>query len=273
MMLLEMPCFTSSAQTKVSGSAVQPCLHSWPCRRKRISLMRKKIELARQGFKLLGWQSHCTNHGGSAAERWGGVPNLYPRPDRQQGQVRCASCGPNAEPWQRKKIVDRDQEEARRMQHTSRYRSSSSSSQAAFKQSIVRQASPAAAEGASSAAHVAFARANPDDPAQRSHDWPAVHTVQPVSSADIGNKSQRPATAAQPSLDLEAAEHIVLEQDDLHSPAVSLLSSLKVKTAALVRHSINMRMETVMCLRFMQRCTRTVCCNKCSSQLVYWTKC
>ncbi|KAL3138383.1 hypothetical protein ABBQ32_006185 [Trebouxia sp. C0010 RCD-2024] len=232
MMLLEMPCFTSSAQTKVSGSAVQPCLHSWPCRRKRISLMRKKIELARQGFKLLGWQSHCTNHGGSAAERWGGVPNLYPRPDRQQGQVRCASCGPNAEPWQRKKIVDRDQEEARRMQHTSRYRSSSSSSQAAFKQSIVRQASPAAAEGASSAAHVAFARANPDDPAQRSHDWPAVHTVQPVSSADIGNKSQRPATAAQPSLDLEAAEHIVLEQDDLHSPAVSLLSSLKLESAS-----------------------------------------
>lgn len=233
MMLLEMPCFASSAHTSFSGSVVQPCPHSWPSRRKRISLMRRKLELARQGVELLGLHSHFTSHGGSVTGRRGGVSQVYRRSDQQQGQVRCASCGPNAEAWQRKKIVDREKEEARRMQHTPRYRSSSSSSQAAFKQNVIRQASAAAAEGASNEAHVAYARANPDDPAQRSRDWPSANTVQHTSSAANGHESQHPATATQPSLDTEAGEQIALQQDDLHSASLSLVSSLKVKIAVL----------------------------------------
>ena len=222
MMPLQMPSSSPSAHTSLPNSIVPSCQHSnrgQPVRRQHTSLMRRKVELARQGFRLLEMQSPVGTHGVPPA--WSDGHQAYRRSDRQ---VRCASSRSSGESlWEAKRKSDRDkQEAARRMQPTSRY-VNTSSGLAAYKHSLVGPA--AMAEPCE-----AYARANPHDAAQPSNELPQA--AMPVVN---WQSSQGPVTAPPPCQADEIAETAASQQDDLHSVPLSQLSLNKVKTAKLLR--------------------------------------
>lgn len=229
MMPREMPSFASSAHKHLSSSVPQPCQHNFPAwpARQRTSLMRKKIELARQGFRLLQLQSHSGAHVSPAA--WSDARQAYRRTDRQCGQVRCVS---GESVWEFKRKSDRDkQEAARQLQNRSR-NVNTSSSPAASKHSVVGQASAARAEP-----QEALRRAHGPDPAQRSSDCPSLNAAQ-HGSMPVFNRPSSQWEATAPYAD-ELSEDGGSQQDSLHSSSFGQLSSLKVKTAIVVLQGSN----------------------------------
>lgn len=226
MMPLQMP-FSPSAHTSLPKSVVPSCQHSnhtgWPARRQHTSLMRRKVELARQGFRLLEMQSHVGTHGVPPA--WSDAHQAYRGSDRQ---VRCASSRSSGETlWEAKRKSDRDkQEAARRMQPTSRY-VNTSSGLAAYKHSLVGPATMAEPREA-------YARANPHDAAQPSNELPQA--TMPVVN---WHSPQEPATAPQPCQADELTETAASQQDNLPSVPFSQLSLNKVKIAWLLHQSTN----------------------------------
>lgn len=224
-MPLQMPSFPPSAHTSLPTSAVPSCQHSnrgWPARRQHTSLMRRKVELARQGFRLLEMQSHVGTHGVPPA--WSDAHQACRRSDRQ---VRCASSRSSETLWEAKRKSDRDkQEAARRMQPTSRY-VNTSSGLAAYKHSLVGPAAMAEPREA-------YARANPHDAAQPSNEIPQA--TMPVLN---WHSSQGAVTAPQPCQADESAETVALQQDNLPSVPLSQLSLNEVKTAELLHQTTN----------------------------------
>lgn len=224
-MPLQMPSSSASAPTSLPNSVNPSCQHSnrgWPARRQHISLMRRKVELARQGFRLLEMQSHVGTHGVPPA--WSDAQTCR-RSDRQ---VRCASSRSSGETlWEAKRKSDRDkQEAARRMQPISRY-VNTSSGLAAYKHSFVGPAAMAEPREA-------YARANPHDAAQPSNELPQA--TMPVVN---WHSSQGPATAPQPCQADDLAETTALQQDNLLPASLSQLSLTKVTIAWLLHESTN----------------------------------
>ena len=234
MMLQAMPCLASSSPAKLPASA-HPAQHSFlgdSTRRSRLSFMRKRVELARQGCRLLETQSRAGSHYlPTAAYQRNDLARRQRGGDPQHTQTRHGSSGTSQLAWERKNLQDRDRDERRRTQQ-------SSFSSLAHKQRITRQTTFAATPARPpNDPWLAQARAHPDDAAQPSHAWPAADSFKRNSRFPLGvngHHPQRPAvvaegTATHPSpTDIEQAVDVALSQDDLHSAALSHLSSLKV---------------------------------------------
>ena len=228
MMPREMPSFASGSHTSLSSPAVQPCQHiflGWPARRQRISLMRKKIELARRGFRLLELQSHSGSNAVPDDACWTQRRHAYRTADRLQGQLRCASSRVERPPWVDKNFGAREERERRlTAQRSSRYSSNSKSENL---QLAGREASVAARDPPNEAA-IALQRANLLDAAQRSSDWPSISATEPATPAVNGRSSKQAARATQLRRADEAAEDIALQQVNLHAATPDQPTSVKV---------------------------------------------
>ena len=249
MMRGTMSSLASSTHINLSISAVRPCQYSfphWPAQRQRICLMRKRVELARQGFRLLELKSHSRSHVVLAA-----CVDAY----RQQGQVRSTS----SQPWQHKKSVERELAERSRAKKTSRHNFNSNSNRPEFDQRVAFYA-PASAAAAPNAPDIAQARAYPAGAAQPSGEQARISV--------IDEHTQRAATATQPAQAHEVAEHTALQQDNPDVASTDCLSSFKVKTPAFwfVKASRCLLYLPVLCAALHQ----VVCCSGVHSQHELW---
>ena len=236
MMLQAMPCIA------VSGPANLPCTGQF-CQHSflggRVVLMRKKVELARQGFKLLNLQGHSGGHIPSSSGRRGHQSSRrHAGSDPHFGQKRYGSSGSFSPDWERNRLQTRDTEETLRMQQ------SGISSLAQRQRSTGQTASALKAAPAPNDPHLAQARAHPHDAAQPSRVWPA-HDLQGYNGSLLGASKRSPSrpasvvrsTATHPSsADIKQQKETALREDDLHSPALSHLSSLQVRIAFAHAH-------------------------------------
>lgn len=234
MMQQPMPCLAHSAPTGVINSVFQPCQHGFlgccPARRRPAFLMRKKVELARQGFKVLGMQAHSASHARAASgHRSNDLSGRHSGSDPLNGQRRhgTSAYASNPPTWEQKRVRNRDWEEQSRTQQ------SQFSSQALKQRTITAARAPNHPD-------VAYARAHPAESAQPSLTWAPSGSSQNLTRSPVhvsGHSSQRPAslirsTSTQPSpAAIEEAKENALREDDLHSAALSHLSSLQVKIA------------------------------------------
>lgn len=231
MMLQAMPCIALCGPANLPCSG-QLCQHS--LLGGRVVLMRKKVELARQSFKLINLQVHSGGHRPLSSGRRGHeLPSRHAGTDPLSGQKRYGSSGNFSPDWEHKRVQTRDKEETLRMQQ------SGISSLAQRQRSTGPKTFAMKAAPAPNDPRLAQARAHPHDAAQPSHVWPAHDPPSPNGSLlrASAHSPSRPAsvvrsTATQPSsADIIEQKEKALREDDLHSPALSHLSSLQVRTA------------------------------------------
>ncbi len=215
--------------------------------KRKSPVMRKQLELARLGCKLLRSQSICECYGSgqSASVMRTTQASRAPRTSDLPGQQRPfhSRKGGSGGSWQDKRIREREAEEEQRGQlspHNSKH------SRRHQVTSAIRLPNDAVE---------ARSRANPHDAAHPSHAATATAFAEAARSSAWsangvnGHSSRRPvklrSTAAQPSTAeiQEALESIVIEEDDLHSPQLSHLSSLvrcsfEVSLVCLLKHSL-----------------------------------
>ena len=213
-MLQHMSCrMRRSADTSL-GPGAQPCSTSFlgqpvPSKRKSL-LMRKQMELLRQGCKILRLQAEGHAHDySSSASRLGYGSHLQSHPQRN-GKAN------NGGDWRSKIFQARTSEETQRSSRPS--------------------SSLRTLEGSTS--HEAYKRAHPLDPAQPSTRPTSVPSADPAkqdlgwSKAGVnGSSASHPAvagsTATQPSsTQFSEAVQETESEFDLHSPTVNHLAAM-----------------------------------------------
>ncbi len=182
-----------------------------PSKRKSL-LMRKQMELLRQGCKILRLQAEGHAHDySSSASRLGYGSHLQSRPQRS-GKAN------NGTDWRSKIFQARTSEETQRSSRPS--------------------SSLQTLEGSTSHEAIAYKRAHPPDPAQPSRTSTSVHFAVPAKqgfgwSKDgvNGGSASHPAvadsTATQPSsTEFQKAVQEAESEYDLHSPTVNHLAAM-----------------------------------------------
>ena len=259
----EMLSFAPSVHSSLSSSVVLPCQHSlqpWAARRQRISLMRRKVELARQGFRLLELRSHSGSNAVPTARNQSEGRQAYRRADRQQGQVRCGFSSASVDnDWKSKQFKIRDERERSFVQPNLCYSSNSASSQ--VKQRGGGEGSAVAGRSPSNEAEIALQRGQPSGAVQRNSHLPSISAAEPAMPAVNGHSSRRAAPATQFS---GADEDIALPQESLHTATLDHSSSVKVKTLFLVCQSTKCADTTRQLLRLQvlhALLNQVVCCR------------